>query len=71
VTEAETLLQGEVPSDRLFREAGRVAADLMTAETGRRWSTPYKEPVLAVLVRRALEECAAPRSEPVAAGGGR
>jgi hypothetical protein len=30
----------------------------MIAETGRRWSTEYKEPVIAVLVRRALEECA-------------
>jgi carbon-monoxide dehydrogenase small subunit len=30
----------------------------MIKETGRRWSTEYKEPVLAVLVRRALEQCA-------------
>ena len=30
----------------------------MIKATGRRWSTEYKEPVIAVLVRRALEQCA-------------
>jgi hypothetical protein len=30
----------------------------MVEATGRRWSSEYKEPVLAVLVRRALEACA-------------
>ncbi len=29
----------------------------MISFTGRRWSTEYKEPVIAVLVRRALEQC--------------
>jgi carbon-monoxide dehydrogenase small subunit len=39
----------------------------MIKETGRRWSTEYKEPVLAALVRRALEQCAfAPASPPAA-----
>jgi len=57
VTEAEALLIGERPSSALFAEAGRKVSETMIAETGRRWSSEYKKPVIAVLVRRALEEC--------------
>jgi CO/xanthine dehydrogenase FAD-binding subunit len=57
VMEAENLLIGKAPSDTLFAEAGRVVSDVVTRETGRRWSTEYKEPVLAALVRRTLERC--------------
>ncbi len=57
VAEAEQLLLGEKPSTELLRAAGRKVSELMIAETGRRWSTEYKEPVIAVLVRRALEQC--------------
>jgi len=58
VTVAEAMLAGEKPSAKLFAGAGRKVAEEMVKETGRRWSTEYKEPVLAVLVRRALEQCA-------------
>jgi CO/xanthine dehydrogenase FAD-binding subunit len=57
VAEAERLLIGERPSAALFTEAGAACARAMRAESGRRWSTEYKEPVLEVLVRRALERC--------------
>lgn len=57
VREAEELLLGKKPSHALFAEAGKVVADVMIAHSGRRWSTEYKEPVIAVLVRRALEAC--------------
>lgn len=57
VTEAEEMLVGEKPSAELFRAAGNKVSEVMIAETGRRWSTEYKEPVIGVLVRRALEEC--------------
>lgn len=60
VTGAESLLVGRRPSPELFAAAGRRVAEETVAETGRRWSTEYKEPVLAVLVRRALEACCAP-----------
>ena len=60
VTEAEQILIGERPSIRLFALAGEKVSDAMIARTGRRWSTEYKKPVLAVLVRRALEQCAHP-----------
>jgi carbon-monoxide dehydrogenase small subunit len=44
----------------------------MIKATGRRWSTEYKEPVIAVLVRRALEQCAkgeSPKSSTLAKVG--
>ena len=53
--EAEGVLVGRKPTVELFAEAGKRAAAEMVGVTGRRWSTEYKEPVLAVLVRRALE----------------
>ena len=62
VTEAEGLLLGEKPSAKLFTAAGQASSRMMIAATGRRWSTEYKEPVLAVLVRRALESCLAVRT---------
>ncbi len=54
IVEVERLLVREAPSDKLFAEAGALAAQLMVKETGIRWSTPYKSPVLAALVERAL-----------------
>ncbi len=56
--EAEQMLLGEKPTARLFAAAGQKVSEEMIKVTGRRWSTEYKEPVLAVLVRRALEQCA-------------
>ncbi len=55
--EAENLLIGSSPSDPLFAEAGRVVSETLIRESGRRWSTEYKEPVIAALVRRTLEKC--------------
>ncbi len=57
ITEAEEILIGMRPSASLFAEAGRKVSEVMVRMTGRRWSTEYKEPVLPVLVRRALETC--------------
>jgi xanthine dehydrogenase iron-sulfur cluster and FAD-binding subunit A len=67
VTEAERMLIGERPSEKLFAAAGKKVSEEMIKVTGRRWSTEYKEPVIAVLVRRALEQCVAdvrPKSSP-------
>jgi CO/xanthine dehydrogenase FAD-binding subunit len=55
--DAEAMLIGEKPSGSLFAAVGRKVAEIMVGMTGRRWSTEYKEPVLAVLVRRSLEAC--------------
>jgi carbon-monoxide dehydrogenase medium subunit/xanthine dehydrogenase FAD-binding subunit len=57
VTEAEKVLIGQKPSRELYSEAGKKVSEVMISFTGRRWSTEYKEPVIAVLVRRALEAC--------------
>jgi CO/xanthine dehydrogenase FAD-binding subunit len=57
ITEAEKAVIGKKPSKELFTEAGKIVSESMISFTGRRWSTEYKEPVIAVLVRRALETC--------------
>jgi xanthine dehydrogenase FAD-binding subunit len=57
VTQAEQILIGQKPSRDLFMETGKKVSEVMISLTGRRWSTEYKEPVIAVLVRRALEAC--------------
>jgi CO/xanthine dehydrogenase FAD-binding subunit len=56
--EVERFLIGESPSKKLFEEAGNLAAELMIKESGVRWSTPYKMPVLTGLLTRALNEAA-------------
>jgi carbon-monoxide dehydrogenase medium subunit/xanthine dehydrogenase FAD-binding subunit len=61
--EAEAMLIGMKPSVAIFTAAGERVSETMIRETGRRWSTEYKEPVLAVLVRRALEACCADPKE--------
>ncbi|MCX6132852.1 MAG: xanthine dehydrogenase family protein subunit M [Ignavibacteriales bacterium] len=57
VSEAESLLIGQKPSRDIFAEAGKKVSEVMISFSGRRWSTEYKEPVIAVLVRRTLEGC--------------
>jgi len=64
IGEAESMLVGEKPSTPLFAEVGRKVSQIMVSLTGRRWSTEYKDPVLAVLVRRSLEACC-PTQTPV------
>jgi xanthine dehydrogenase iron-sulfur cluster and FAD-binding subunit A len=59
VTSAEQMLVGEKPETKLFAAAGKKVSEEMIKATGRRWSTEYKEPAVAVLVRRALEACLA------------
>lgn len=73
VTAVEQMLIGQRPSSSVFAAAGRKVSEEMIKVTGRRWSTEYKEPVIAVLVRRALEQCAAgaePDASPAAGHSG-
>jgi CO/xanthine dehydrogenase FAD-binding subunit len=53
-TAVEDGLLGQIPSPKLCAEAGRVAVAEMTLLAGRRWSSKFKEPVLEVMVARAL-----------------
>lgn len=55
VTEVETPLIGQRPDPAHFAAAGERMAALMIEISGRRWSTQYKEPVIATLTQRALE----------------
>jgi CO/xanthine dehydrogenase FAD-binding subunit len=66
IAESENMVIGEMPSMKLFAAAGLKASEVMIGHTGRRWSTEYKEPVLAVLVKRALAVCAG--IDPLAGG---
>ena len=53
-TAIEGFLKGKAPTRDLCREAGVLMARIMVDVSGRRWSTPYKEPVSAALCARVL-----------------
>ena len=55
-TKAEAMLLGQKPDAALLEAASKAVGDEMVERTGVRWSTEYKQPVIAALVRRALEE---------------
>ena len=59
IGEAERVLLGREYVAELAEEAGREAARSMVRATGVRWSTEYKEPVLAAIITRAIRQCAA------------
>lgn len=50
----EGVLEGAELSPERLELAGCAMAEEMIHATGRRWSTPYKEPVVAALLRRAV-----------------
>jgi CO/xanthine dehydrogenase FAD-binding subunit len=54
ITEAETFLSGREAIEKNFEEAGKITARKMIEISGRRWSTDYKEPVTASLIKRTL-----------------
>ena len=56
ITEAEKMLLGKIPDYKLHEDIGKKVAEEMITISGRRWSTPYKEPVIASLVKRALNQ---------------
>ena len=58
VTEAEEYLKGNRISKELFEKAGAIVSGIMIQNSGRRWSTPYKEPVVAALTARVLSQAA-------------
>ena len=56
VESAEALLAGKAPTKENISAAATEVARAMVETTGVRWSTEYKEPVVQVLVRRAIEQ---------------
>jgi len=58
VSEAEEFLKGKKAELDVFMQAGDIVAGEMIKISGRRWSTPYKEPVVVALVKRVLSMAA-------------
>lgn len=56
VTDAETVLVGEQPSDELFAEAARIASEACDPTSDVRGSADYKRHIVDVFTRRALAE---------------
>lgn len=56
IQEAEKMLLGKKPDYDLHEAIGKKVSEKMVQVSGRRWSTPYKEPVIASLVKRALNQ---------------
>jgi xanthine dehydrogenase FAD-binding subunit len=56
MSDLEKMLNKQQISQKLIEDAANFAADLMIKESGHRWSTPYKKPVLIGLMKRALHE---------------
>jgi carbon-monoxide dehydrogenase medium subunit/xanthine dehydrogenase FAD-binding subunit len=54
MTAAGEFLLGKIPIEADIEAAAQKVAEDMVRITGRRWSTAYKEPVVQVLIRRAL-----------------
>jgi len=54
VAQAEEYLLGKEANQAHFKKAGEIVARRMIEISGRRWSTPYKEPVVAALTKRTL-----------------
>jgi carbon-monoxide dehydrogenase medium subunit len=61
VPEVEAALAGEAPSEALFAEAGRLAAQHLHCLSDLRGTAAYKRAVLQVYVRRALQQLWAER----------
>ncbi len=58
IAQAESLLVCQVVDEALAAEAGEALSARVVRETGYRWSTPYKERVMAALCRRAILQAA-------------
>jgi carbon-monoxide dehydrogenase medium subunit/xanthine dehydrogenase FAD-binding subunit len=55
-TDVEEMLLGKKPTTDGISAAGRRMTELFLAESGGRWSAPYKEKTIAALTVRALNE---------------
>jgi len=52
----EEAINGKSIFDIDLEEMGKITSNEMVSITGERWSTPYKKPTIAVLIKRALEK---------------
>lgn len=56
IAPVEELLIGQQPTPELIADAGKCMTDQFLAESGGRWSAPYKQRTIAALTERALTE---------------
>lgn len=54
--ETEKAIKGKSVYNIDLEEIGKVTSKEMVSITGERWSTPYKKPTIAVLIRRVLKK---------------
>jgi carbon-monoxide dehydrogenase medium subunit/xanthine dehydrogenase FAD-binding subunit len=54
--ETEKAIKGKSIFDIDLEEIGKITSNKMVSITGERWSTPYKKPTIAVLIKRALKK---------------
>jgi len=54
--ETEKAINGKSISNINLEEISKITSNEMVSITGERWSTPYKKPTIAVLIKRALEK---------------
>jgi len=52
----EEAINGKSIFDIDLEEIGKITSNEMVSITGGRWSTPYKKPTIAVLIKRALKK---------------
>ncbi|MBC8499914.1 MAG: xanthine dehydrogenase family protein subunit M [Candidatus Atribacteria bacterium] len=52
----EEAINGKSVSNIDLEEIGKITSKEMVSIAGERWSTPYKKPTIAVLIKRALEK---------------
>ena len=53
---AEEVLLGKIPDEQLIKQAGEKVSDEMIRQSGYRWSTDYKKPVVEALIVRILHQ---------------
>ncbi|MGB6607107.1 MAG: FAD binding domain-containing protein, partial [Atribacterota bacterium] len=54
--ETEKAIEGKSIFDIDVEEISKITSKEIVSITGERWSTPYKKPTIAVLIKRALEK---------------
>jgi len=54
--ETEKTINGKSVFNIDLEEVGKITSKEMVSITGERWSTPYKKPTIAVLIKRALKK---------------
>jgi len=56
LSETEKAVNGKSVFNIDLEEIGKITSKEMVSITGERWSTPYKKPTIAVLIKRALKK---------------